>query len=118
MEGNVSPSKPPCSSCFMIKNESTLNQHKAENHSENPPYTCKECLSESTTWYAYVQHMKMHLRYAAKCSECTYIMLNKSDNVIFLCHFCVMSFDSDELLKVHLQTHIENGQNDDDNFNS
>lgn len=102
----------------MMKNESTLNKHKDENHSENPPYTCKECLLESTTWYEYVQHMKMHLRYAAKCSECIYLMLNKPDNVIFLCHFCVMSFDTDEQLKVHVQTHLENVQNNDGNFNS
>lgn len=102
----------------MIKNESTLNIHKAENHTETPPYICKECLSESDSWYKYVQHMKMHLRYAAKCSECVYIMINKPDKVIFLCHICDMSFDSDEQLKVHVQTHLENGLNNDTNFNS
>lgn len=111
------PSKPPCSSCFMIKNECTLNNHKLECHNETPPYVCKECLLESKTWYEYVQHMKMHLRYAAKCSECVYNMLNKPDNVIFLCDVCEMSFDSDEQLRVHVKTHLENGQNNDGNFN-
>lgn len=62
--------------------------------------------------------MKMHLRYAAKCSECVYYMINKSDNVIFLCHVCEMSFDSDEQLTVHVQAHLENGQNTDSDFNS
>lgn len=102
----------------MIKNESTLNKHKAANHSETPPFICKECLLESNTWYEYVLHMKMHLRYAAKCSECVYYMINKSDNVIFLCHVCEMSFDSDDQLKVHVQAHLENGQNTDSDFNS
>ncbi|CAH1725000.1 unnamed protein product [Aphis gossypii] len=112
-EGNILPSKPPCSSCFMIKNESTLNKHKTENHNETPPFICKECSLESDTWYKYVQHMKMHLRYAAKCSECVYNMMNKPDNVIFLCDVCEMSFDTDDELKVHVQTHLENGQNND-----
>jgi len=112
-ESNILPSKPPCSSCFMIKNESTLNKHKAENHNETPPYICKECSLESDTWYKYVQHMKMHLRYAAKCSECVYNMMNKPDTVIFLCDVCEMSFDTDDELKVHVQTHLENGQNND-----
>ncbi|XP_050055716.1 oocyte zinc finger protein XlCOF8.4-like isoform X3 [Aphis gossypii] len=112
-EGNILPSKPPCSSCFMIKNESTLNKHKTENHNETPPFICKECSLESDTWYKYVQHMKMHLRYAAKCSECVYNMMNKPDNVIFLCDVCEMSFDTDDELKVHVHTHLENGQNND-----
>lgn len=97
----------------MIKNESTLNKHKTENHSETPPFICKECLLESDTWYKYVQHMKMHLRYASKCSECVYNMMNKPDNVIFLCDVCEMSFGTDDELKVHVQTHLENGQNND-----
>lgn len=110
---NVSPSKPPCSSCFMIKNESSLNKHKAENHNEKPPFICKECLLETNTWHDYVKHMKMHLRYASKCSECVYNMINKPDNVIFLCHVCDMSFDSDDHLKLHVQAHLENGQSSD-----
>lgn len=97
----------------MIKNESALNKHKSENHKEMPPYICKECFSKSNTWFEYVQHMKMHLRYAAKCSECVYNMINKPDSVIFLCHVCDKSFDSDEQLKVHVQTHLESGQNND-----
>ncbi|XP_050537268.1 zinc finger protein 425-like [Daktulosphaira vitifoliae] len=108
---NIIPSTPPCSSCFMMKNETTLNKHKSEQHTENPPYICKECLSQSYSWYEYVQHMKMHLRYAARCSECIYMMMNKPEQVIFLCHECDMSFDSDEQLKIHLKTHLENGQN-------
>jgi len=92
----------------MIKNETTLNKHKADNHKETPPYVCKECLLESNTWYKYVMHMKMHLRYAAKCSECIYYMLSKSDNVIFLCHICNKTLDSDDQHKVHMQTHIDN----------
>lgn len=96
-----------------------LNKHKAENHSgENSPYICKECLFESNTWYEYVKHMKMHLRYAAKCSECVYNIINKSEKVIFLCHECEMSFDSDEQLSVHLQTHLENEQNNDCDLNN
>lgn len=97
----------------MIKNELTLNKHKSESHNESPPYICKECLKQTNTWYEYVQHMKMHLRCAAKCSECVYIMLNKPDIVMFLCDVCEMSFDSDDLLKDHVQTHLENGQNND-----
>lgn len=102
----------------MMKNEPMLNKHKAESHSESPPYICKECLIESNTWYEYVQHMKMHLRYAAKCSECVYNMINKPETVMFLCHVCEMSFDTDEQLEIHVQTHLENGQNNDINFNS
>jgi len=103
----------------MIKNESTLNKHKAENHSETPPYKCKECSLESNTWYKYVQHMKMHLRLALRCSECLYNMTVKPECVIFLCHVCDMSFDTDEQLRVHICTHLENGQhNDDSNLNS
>lgn len=99
----------------MIKNETVLNKHKVENHtSENPPYKCKECSSELNTWYKYVQHMKMHLRYALKCSECLYNMTHKPGCVIFLCHVCDTSFDTDEQLRLHVYTHLENGQHDDD----
>lgn len=96
----------------MMKNEITLNKHKSEQHVENPPYICKECLSESNSWYEYVQHMKLHLRYAARCNECIFMMMNKPERVIFLCHECDMSFDSDEQLKIHLKKHLENGQYD------
>lgn len=103
----------------MIKNESTLNKHKAENHDGTAPYICKECLWESNTWYEYVQHMKMHLRYASKCSECVYNMINKPDNsVMFLCDVCEMSFDNYDQLKIHIDAHIETGQINDSNFNS
>lgn len=111
-ENNVLPSKPPCSGCFMIKNESALNQHKSEAHSETPPFVCKECFLELNSWYKYVQHMKMHLKYAAKCNECIYHMHHKSSNVIFLCHVCNLSFESDDQLTIHINTHLENGQNE------
>lgn len=96
-----------------------LNKHKTENHSgENSPHICKECLFESNTWYEYVKHMKMHLRYAAKCSECVYNIVNKPEKVIFLCHECEMCFDSDDKLSVHVETHLENGKNNDCDLNS
>ncbi|XP_050428554.1 zinc finger protein 425-like [Adelges cooleyi] len=117
-DSNITPSTPPCSSCFMMKNETTLNKHKSEQHKENPPFFCKECLSESNTWYDYVQHMKMHLKYAARCSECIYNMINKPEQVIFLCHECDMSFDSDEQLKDHVNSHLEHGQCNGYNLNS
>lgn len=56
--------------------------------------------------------MKMHLKFAAKCGECIYNMLNKPSNVIFLCHVCDMSFESDEQLTIHVNSHLENGQNE------
>jgi len=91
-----------------MENKSTLFQHQDENHRELPPYICKECLWESETWYEYVQHMKMHLRFTAKCTECVYsaYMMNKLANAIFLCQLCDMSFDSKDELKLHIQIHF------------
>lgn len=117
-EGNVSPTKPPCSSCFMIKNEIILDKHKAESHRVEPPFICKECFHVSNTWLDYVAHMKLHLRFAAKCNECVYSALNTPEIVMFLCHVCEKSFDSDELLKAHVHTHKESGQNNDGDVNS
>lgn len=97
----------------MIRNESSLIRHKAENHIEKPPFICRECLLETHTWVDYVKHMKRHLRYATKCNECVYNLENKPGNVIFLCHVCNMTFDSDENLKLHVQAHLENGQSSD-----
>ncbi|XP_008183414.1 zinc finger protein 354A-like [Acyrthosiphon pisum] len=108
-EVNMLPSKLPCSKCFNMKNDSGLLQHQFEKHRELPPFICKECLWESETWYKYIQHMKKHIKYEAKCSECVYSdMMNKPANIIFLCHVCEMSFGSDDELRVHAEIHLEN----------
>jgi len=93
-----------------MKDESILFQHQDEKHRILPPYICKECLWVSDTWFKYVQHMKKHLVYVAKCSECVNSdIMNKSAKTIsFLCHICEMSFDSDDELMVHVQIHLEN----------